>query len=165
MFNRHVRTAATVILLAGAAGFALSGCETIERETGMSKSTQTGAVGGATFGGIVAWLAGANPAWIAASTVLGGVTGGVIGNELGKEDAQKHAENNLNALDNLGQGQTSSWQDASTGNSGSTTVTAVKTKADGTVCKDFTETVKTSAKTVTQQATACKTSSGWKVQG
>jgi surface antigen len=115
---------------------------------------------------LIAWLAGANPAWIAASTILGGVTGGVIGNYLGKEDAEKHAQNHLSALDTLGQGQTSSWEDTKTGNSGSTTVTAVNAKSDGTVCKSYTETVKTSAKTVTQQATACKAPGGsWKVQG
>ena len=155
-----------IVLLAGAAGLALSGCETIERETGLSKSTQAGAAGGAAFGGIIAALAGANPAWIAASVILGGVTGGVIGNSLGKEDAQKHAQTNLSALETLGQGQTSSWQDTKTGNSGSTTVTAVNAKSDGTVCKSYTETVKTGAKTVTQQATACKAPGGsWKVQG
>ena len=142
-----------------------AGCETIEKETGLSKSTQTGAAAGGAFGGIIAALAGANPAWIAASVILGGVTGGAIGNYLGKEDAQKHAQNNLNALETLGKGQTSSWSDTQTGNSGSTTVTAVNTKADGTICKSYTETIKTSAKTVTQQATACKAPGGtWKVQ-
>ena len=166
MNGKQARKACAIVLLAGAAGFALTGCETIQRETGMSKSTQTGAVGGAAFGGIIAALAGANPAWIAASTILGGVTGGAIGNYLGKEDAQKHAENNLSALDTLGKGQTSSWQDTKTGNSGSTTVTAVSTKSDGTVCKSYSETIKTSAKTVTEQATACKAPGGtWKVQG
>ena len=166
MNGKQARKAMVIVLLAGAAGLALSGCETIERETGMSKSTQTGAVGGAAFGGIIAALAGANPAWIAASTILGGVTGGVIGNYLGQEDAQKHAQNHLGALDTLGQGQTSSWQDSKTGNSGSTTVTAVNAKSDGTVCKSYTETVTTSAKNVTERATACKAPGGtWKVQG
>lgn len=165
MFNRFTHTSTALVLLVSVAGLQLAGCETIERETGLSKETQTGAAGGAAFGGIIAALAGANPAWIAASVILGGVAGGTIGNYLGKEDAQKHADNNLHALDTLGQGQTSSWTDSKTGNSGSTTVTAVNTKADGTLCKAYTETVKTSAKTVTQEATACKTSSGWKVQG
>jgi len=166
MLNRYVRTSTAVVLLLGMTGPLLAGCETIEKETGLSKSTQTGAVGGAALGGIIAALADANPAWIAASVILGGITGGAIGNYLGKEDAEKHASNNLHALDTLGQGQSSSWQDSKTGNSGGTTVTAVDTKADGTICKSYTETVQTSAKTVTQQATACKAPGGtWKVQG
>lgn len=164
MNSRRIRTSAVVILLAGVAAFSLTSCETIERETGMSKETQTGAVGGATFGGIVAWLAGANPAWIAASTILGGVTGGVIGNYLGKEDAKKHAENNLNALDTLGQGQSSSWSSPD-GDHGSTKIDKVTTAADGTVCKTYTESVYTTKKSVTQTATACKKPGGnWEVQ-
>ena len=165
MLGRYMRTSVAVVVLASVAALPLAGCETIERETGLGKETQAGAAAGGALGGIIAALAGANPAWIAASVILGGVTGGVIGNALGKEDAEKHAQSNLNALETLGQGQTSSWQDTKTGNSGSTTVTAVNTKADGTVCKSYTETVKTSAKTVTEQATACKASGGgWKVQ-
>jgi surface antigen len=165
MLTKSARTSVALVLLAGVAAAPLAGCETIEKETGMGKSTQTGALGGAAFGGIVAAIAGANPAWIAASTILGGVTGGVIGNYLGKDDAEKHAQTNLHALDNLGQGQTSSWSDPKTGNSGSTTVTAVNTKSDGTVCKSYTEKVHTSAQNVTKEATACKAPGGsWKVQ-
>lgn len=166
MLNRNLRTPTALVVILGMTGSMLAGCETIEKETGLSKSTQTGAVGGAAAGGIIAALVGANPAWIAGSIILGGVAGGAIGNYLGKEDAQKHAENNLNALDTLGPGQTSAWQDTKTGNSGSTSVNAVNNQPDGTVCKSYTETVKTSAKTVTEQATACKAPGGtWKVQG
>ncbi len=152
--------------MAAIAALSLGGCESIERETGFSKQTQTGALGGAAFGGIVAALADANPAWIAASTILGGVAGGTIGNYLGKQDAQQHAQTNLKALDTLGPGQSSNWSNSKTGNSGSTTVTKVRRTSDGTVCKSFTEVVKTSSKTVTEQATACKTAGGeWRVQG
>lgn len=164
MKSRGTRIAAVAVLLTGVAAFQLAGCETIEKETGMSKSTQTGAVGGAAFGGIIAALAGANPAWIAASTILGGVTGGVIGNYLGKQDAEKHAKNNLNALDTLSQGQSSSWSSPN-GDSGSTTINKVTTMADGTVCKNYTEQVTTPKKSVTQTATACKKPGGnWEVQ-
>lgn len=165
MLTRYARTSVVFALLASVATIQLAGCETIERETGLSKETQTGAAAGAAFGGIIALLADANPAWIAASTILGGVTGGVIGNYLGKQDAEKHAQTNLRALDTLSQGQTSSWQDSQSGNSGSTTVTKVATRTDGTVCKSFTETVRTKAQTVTKEATACKAPDGtWKTQ-
>lgn len=165
MLTRSTRTIAAIAMLAGAAALPLSGCESVEKETGLSKGTQTGILGGATFGGIIAAIAGANPAWIAASTVLGGVTGGVIGNYLGKQDAEKHAQSNLKALDTLQTGQTSSWSDTKSGNSGSTTVNNVTQQADGSVCKSFTETVRTSAETVTKEATACKASGGgWKIK-
>src|SRR6516165_6011625 len=109
------------IVLASMEAIPLGGCESIEKETGLSRQTQTGAAGGAAFGGIVSALADANPAWIAASVILGGVAGGLIGNHIGRKDAETHASNNLGALEHLGEGQTESWSDAETGNSGSTT--------------------------------------------
>ena len=163
--GNYARKSVAVVLLASAALVPLAGCETIERETGFNRNTQLGAAGGAAFGGIVAALAGANPAWIAASVVMGGVAGGALGNYLGKDNAQKHVETNLNALNTLGAGQSSSWNDNQTGNSGSTTVTRVFTDANGQTCKAYSETVKTAQRTVTQDATACRTASGaWNVQ-
>src|SRR6185503_687925 len=150
MLARHLRTTTALVVVVGLAAVSLYGCKSIEQETGISTEAQTGAAGGAAVGGIIAALAGANPAWIAASVILGGVTGGVIGDYLGKDDAEQHAQNNLHALDTLGPGQTASWSDPKTGNSGSTTVTNVYRQGDAT-CKAFSETVRTSAKTVSQQ--------------
>lgn len=159
------RTAAAAIAIAGIVALPLAGCETIEKETGFNRNTQMGAAGGAAFGGIIAALAGANPAWIAASVIMGGVAGGALGNYLGKDDAQKHVSTNLSALNTLGAGQTASWSDAKTGNSGSTKVDRVFTASNGQTCKSYTETVRTTQRTVTEQATACKQSDGsWKVQ-
>lgn len=157
--------AMVLVLAASIASLFLTGCDTIERETGLNRNTQAGALGGAAFGGIIAGLADANPAWIAASVILGGVAGGAIGNYLGKDDAERHAHNNLKALDTLGEGQSSSWHDANSGNSGSTTVNRVTRTTNGTVCKSYTEVVRTAAKAVSEQATACKSPGGqWRVQ-
>ena len=151
-------------MLLGIAALPIEGCESIEQETGLSKSTQTGAAGGAAFGGIVSALAGANPALIAGSIILGGVAGGAIGDRLGKDDTKKHADMNLHALDSLGAGQSESWNDSSTGNSGSTRVTKVTEAQDGNTCKSYVETVRTGTRTVTQDGTACKAPGGtWRV--
>jgi surface antigen len=165
MLTKNATRSMAAVLLAGAISIPLAGCDTIQRETGFNRNTQLGAAGGAAFGGIIAALANANPAWIAASVILGGVTGGVIGDHLGKDDAEKHAQTNLHALSSLGAGQTSRWSDSQTGNSGSTTVNQVTRRADGTLCKTYTETVRTGAKTVSQDGTACQQADGsWKVQ-
>ena len=156
MLSTTRRRSAAAVMLIGMAGTVLTGCETIEKETGLNRSTQTGAAAGAATGGIIAALAAANPAWIAASVILGGVAGGTIGNYLGKDDAERHARSHYSALDTLSAGQTSSWEDPKTGNNGSTTVISEWTEADGTVCKKYSETVHTSAKTVTEDGTACK---------
>jgi surface antigen len=65
----------------------------------------------------------------------------------------------------LNAGQTSSWNDNASGNSGSTTVDRVFTATNGQTCKAYTETVRTAQRTVTEKATACRQSDGsWKVQ-
>jgi surface antigen len=161
----RAKNAVAVVLLATLSGAPLLGCETIEKETGIGKDAQTGVLAGAAFGGIVAALADANPAWIAASILLGGAAGGYLGDTLGKKDAETHAQTQLGALESLGKGETKSWSDPETGNGGSTMVTDVATLSNGTVCKSFTETVRTGSKTVTQEGTACKAPGGsWKVQ-
>lgn len=165
MLTTNTRRSIAVILLASAVTLPLAGCETIQRETGFNRNTQLGAAGGAAFGGIIAALADANPAWIAASVILGGVAGGAIGDRLGKQDAEKHAESNLHALDTLGAGQSSRWSDSKTGNSGSTTVHKVTRLADGALCKSYTETIHTGSKTVSRDATACRQADGsWKTR-
>jgi surface antigen len=163
MIKNYPTKSIAVLLLVGAGLLPIGGCETIRRETGLSRSTQTGAAAGAAFGGIVAALADANPAWIAASVILGGVAGGAVGNELGKEDAKRHASNNLHSLDTLSEGQTSKWSNSRTGHYGSTTVRRVSRRDDGTVCKTYTEKVHAGSETVTREGTACRVRGGsWK---
>jgi surface antigen len=158
--RRALRGGVAVLLAASIALLPVAGCETIERETGLGRNTQIGAAGGAAFGGIVAAIAGANPAWIAASVILGGVTGGVIGDRLGRDDAERHARTNYSAVSKLNQGQTESWSNKKTGNYGSTTVTRVTTNADGVVCKSYREAVHTSAESVTKEGTMCRSPGG-----
>ena len=151
-------TAGALALLLAVSG--LPGCDTVEKETGISKDAQIGGVSGAAVGGVIAGLAGASPAWIAGSIILGGITGGVIGNYLGKEDAEKHAKTNLEALDKLGPGKTAGWKDDKTGNYGSTTVNSETKNGDGSICKTFTETVHADNKTTTKSGKACKAPGG-----
>jgi len=159
------RLSVAVLMVASLGLLPMAGCETIQRETGIGRNAQIGAAGGAAFGGIVAALANANPAWIAASVILGGVAGGVIGDKLGKEDAERHARTNVNALDRLAQGQTESWSNKRTGNYGSTTVTRVTTNGNGITCKSYREQVHTKAESVTREGTACKGPGGtWKAE-
>jgi surface antigen len=159
MTKRPLRATAALALVFGLAAAPLAGCESIERETGLGTEAQGGALSGAAIGGVVSALAGANPLWIAASTVLGGAAGGAIGDYLGRRNAEEHAQNNLNALNTLGPGQSSEWSDPQTGNSGRTTVHSVYT-SNGQTCKTYTETVRTSQRTVSEDATACRTASG-----
>jgi surface antigen len=152
------RTAVALALIAAVA-LPLTGCETIQRETGLNRSTQWGAAGGAAFGGIVAALANASPAGIAASVILGGLAGGYIGDHLGREDAARHARTHTAALNGLGAGQSQHWSDKKTGNSGSTTVLKVTAKS-GQTCKAYREIVHTGSTTVTKEGKACRSPGG-----
>jgi len=160
MSNSNISKSAATLLIATSLMLPVAGCKTIERETGLNRSTQTGAAAGAATGGILAALLDANPAWIAASVILGGVAGGAIGNSLGKKDAEKHVTTNLHALDTLAEGQTESWSDSDTGNSGSTTVRRVHRDDNGTICKTYTETVNAGSQTTTREGTVCRVPGG-----
>lgn len=156
----------TALLLCGvlSGGLLLGSCTNVERETGISRQGQLGAGAGAAAGGIIAALASANPAWIAASTILGGVTGGAIGEYLNREDAERHASTQYTALNTLEAGQSRSWQNPETGRSGRTTVHDSFTSEDGTPCKRFTETIYAAERTIEESATACQQADGtWQV--
>lgn len=164
MTNVRRWTLTIPVVLLGAALLALAGCANIERETGLSTQTQTGAAAGAAAGGILAALADANPGWIVASALLGGASGGAIAHYLGEHDTKKEAQAHVHALDTLGAGQSENWSDPQTGNSGTTTVTRV-TEENGQTCKAFRQTVHAGPKTYTDSAVACKSPGGtWKVQ-
>lgn len=161
MTSRITRSTTAFTLVLGLAALPLAGCQSVEEETGVSQRAQGGALGGAAVGGVVSALAGANPAWIAASTILGGVAGGALSEFMGSDEVEEHARTNATALDTLGAGQSASWSEGTS--SGSTTVHSVY-QSNGRTCKSFSETVRTSQRTVTQDGTACQTASGtWEV--
>ncbi len=140
------------------------GCETIEKETGLSKGTQAGAGVGAATGGLIAAAAGGGAAWILAGVLLGAVAGGVVGNQLSKKDKEQYSSSSYDAISKQGKGGTTSWSNPETGNSGSTTINDVFTKADGTQCKRFTQKITAKGKTTTTNGVACQASDGtWKV--
>lgn len=140
------------------------GCETIEKETGLSKGTQAGAGVGAATGGLIAAAAGGGAAWILAGVLLGAVAGGVVGNQLTKKDKEQYASSSYDAISAQGKGGQTSWRNPETGNSGSTTINDTWTKADGTPCKRFTQTITAKGETHTTTGVACKEKDGaWKV--
>lgn len=165
MIYQPLKSAAAALAIVTVPFMTVTGCESIEERTGISKRTQMGAGAGAAVGGVIAAIANANPAWIAASTILGGLAGGAITEYLQRDDVEKHAYNQYRSLETLGQGQTSTWSSPESGHRGSTTVTEVFTMADGTQCKNFTELIETGEQTIRDSGTACKSPGGeWKVR-
>ncbi len=148
------------VILATVAVLTLGGCTAIERETGLKKETQLGAVLGAATGGLIAGVAGGGAGWIALSTILGGVAGGVIAEVLTEEDKQQAQTAGAYALENQGPGEKTTWENPDSGHSGATAVESTYTDSNGRQCKTFTQTVVVDGKPEEGEGTACRQADG-----
>ena len=158
------RKVAAMAVVAALGATALSGCETVERETGIGKGAQTGALGGAAVGGVISAIAGANPAWIAGSTILGAVAGGLLGDYLTKQDREQHARSSYQAFESKSAGGQIDWTNAESGNNGTTKIDRVYRTTEGRLCKDFTQTINAGGRTETINGTTCQEPDGtWKM--
>lgn len=150
-----------VIALAGA-----SACAWIEQQTGVSTGAQTGAAVGAAAGGLITAAARADTGWIVAAAVLGAVAGVVVGDYLTREDKMMAGKTANDALETQPTGNTSTWQNPDSGNSGSVTVTDTYQQADGTPCRSFTQTIAAGDRTESGVGTACRAADGtWRIMG
>ena len=157
------RTAAVIVV--GAIGIgSLAGCANVERSTGLSGGAQAGALTGAAAGGVIAGLAGAHPAWIAGSILMGAFVGGVIGDALTERDKEQHAETSYQAFESRQEGGRVAWNNPDSGNSGDTQIDQVYRTSDGKLCKDFTQTINADGQSETTRGTACQQADGtWTV--
>jgi len=122
-----------------------------------------GAGGGALLGSQVKGKAKI-PA-IVLGTVLGGVLGNSIGNSLDKVDQMTMAKTTQRTLEVVKDGETTSWRNPNTGNSG--TVVPTRTyQANNTYCREFQQTVTVGGQQQSAYGTACRQPDGsWKIQG
>ena len=124
-----------------------------------------GSLGGATAGGVIAAVAGANPALIAASVVAGGLLGGYIGHKLDDRDKRMAAEAAQQAFESNHAGQATTWQNPDSGNSGSVTPTRTYQIANGQYCREYTQEISVGGEKHQSHGTACRQSDGsWKIQ-
>lgn len=138
----------------------VTGCAQMKENPGMS----IGGLGGATAGGLIAAAAGANPAMIAGSVILGGLTGGLIGHLVDDHDKQLAAKSAQQALETAPSGTSVTWKNPDNGHSG--TVTPVKTyqNASGQYCREYTQMVTIEGKPQQSYGTACRQADGaWKI--
>jgi surface antigen len=152
------------VALAGLLTVSATGCAWVEEQTGFGQKTQIGAVGGATAGGLLAAVAGASPVGLAAGVILGGLAGGAVGNYLDSRDKEAALQAQQQSLTSNKAGETTSWSNPDSGNTGSYTPTNTYTSKDGKICRDYQQTVTINGKQETATGTACKMSDGtWRV--
>jgi len=143
----------------------LGACTTIEEETGISKEAQKGAAVGAAAGGLLLGIASGKTGWVLAGTLIGGLLGGYIGDRLDESDKDEAGAAANEAITTKSEGEEAAWTNPETGNSGSTKIDDIYRKADGTLCKRFTETVEVDGETHKAEGAACEQPDGtWKIE-
>ena len=125
-----------------------------------------GTLAGAALGGLVGSQFGSgtgNSAMIGVGVVAGGFLGNKVGKAMSCQDQQQHYDTTQNALETQKTGQSSSWANPDTGHSGEVTPTRTYTSADGTPCRDFTQTIYVDGEYEEINGTACRQPDGsWK---
>lgn len=152
-----------IVLFAAALG--LAGCATENGGPQMNKETVGtvlggvgGAVIGSAFGSGTGRLVG-----VAAGALAGAYLGNQIGTSLDKADktAMERASQQATAAPI---GQTISWRNPDSGNSGTVTPTREGTSRSGEYCREFQQTVTIQGKTEQATGVACRQPDGsWKI--
>lgn len=124
-----------------------------------------GGVIGAGGGAGIAALAGASPAWIVGSALMGGLLGGFIGNQLDERDKRMATQAAQQAFDKNPTGTASVWKNPDTGNSGSVTPVKTYQLATGQYCRQYQQTITIGGEPHQTYGTACRQADGtWKIQ-
>ncbi|WP_298728730.1 RT0821/Lpp0805 family surface protein [uncultured Ferrovibrio sp.] len=163
MTIRFVAAPRALLAVAMAAALGLAGCEgsnaQLNKETvGTVLGGIGGAVLGAQFGKGTGQLVG-----VAAGALAGAWLGNQIGSSLDKADraAMERASQQATTAPI---GQTISWRNPDSGNSGTVTPTREGTAATGEYCREFQQTVTVNNKTEQAYGTACRQPDGsWKI--
>ena len=123
-----------------------------------------GGAGGATAGGLIASALDANTAGVLGGIIVGGLIGSAIGNRMDAADRREANQATYSALESAPSGQTTSWRNPDSGNSGSTTPTRTYQAQSGEYCREFEQTITISGETQAAYGTACRQPDGkWRV--
>jgi surface antigen len=125
----------------------------------------TGTLVGAGGGAIAAKALGGGWFGMAVGALVGGLLGSEVGKRLDREDVERADTTNQKAMETNNPGQSSTWSNPNTGNSGSVTPTTNAYVAQGgATCRDFQQTVSAAGTTESGTGRACKQPDGsWKV--
>lgn len=156
----------TLALLACALTAApLAGCQTAQNAQNNPKAT-IGAVGGAVLGGYLGSKVGGGSGQLwatGAGAVLGGLMGREIGASLDRADMAYANQANL-AAQTAPVGQTITWANPESGNSGAVTPVREGRSASGAYCREFQQEVTIGGQKQSAFGTACQRPDGsWEI--
>lgn len=140
----------------------LTACQSMQSAPKQTAGTVLGGVGGAVvgsqFGGGTGQLVAT-----AAGTLLGAWLGSEIGQSLDSADRAAMAQAQTSAYA-APTGQTITWNNPNSGNSGSFTPTRNGRASDGSYCREYSSTVTIDGRTEQAYGTACQQPDGsWKI--
>jgi len=155
-----VRNATLGIALAGMVGLGACSQNAGDKET-------LGSLGGAALGGLAGAQIGSGSGQLAATavgTLLGFFIGSEVGKSLDKAD-QLYAERTADqALETKPTGQSSTWNNPDSGNSGTFTPTRTSYTDSGQPCREYQQTVTIGGETQQAYGTACRQADGsWRI--
>jgi len=138
-------------------------------ENGESKHYGEGA--GTVLGAVVGGLLGSGVGGGRGKTLamaVGAIMGAIAGKELGKmideTDFSKSEEVAQGSLENNSDGETSTWSNPDSGNSGTITPQTTFKMEDGMNCRDFESTINVDGKSKVAHGRACRQPDGsWKI--
>lgn len=159
---KHFVTTGMIIAVAAVSACSQNG----GADGGIKKSdigTLLGGAGGAALGSQFGKGNG-RVAMIAAGTLLGAFAGHEFGETMDRADMAYYDQTSQTALENNKSGMASNWSNPDSGHSGTITPTRTYQTAQGSYCREFTQTVKVGGKSQEAFGTACRQPDGsWKL--
>jgi surface antigen len=145
----------------GAAAALLLACATVQD----NPKTTVGSMGGAAAGGLIGAAAGGGTTGIIGGVLLGGLLGGAVGNALDQRDKELALKQAQLSLESSKTGQTSTWQNPDSGNSGTFTPTRTYQTDTGQYCREYQQEITVGGEKHASYGTACRQPDGtWKIQ-
>ncbi|HEV7372800.1 RT0821/Lpp0805 family surface protein [Arenibaculum sp.] len=148
-------------LIAGVATVFLAGCT-----TGMGTKEGFGTVGGAVAGGLAGSAFGSGTGQlvaVGAGTLLGAFLGSEVGRSLDRAD-RFHADQAASRAYAAPVGETISWSNPQSGNSGVVTTTREGRANSGAYCREYQQTITVGGRTEQAFGVACQQPDGsWKI--
>lgn len=133
---------------------------------GINKET-VGTLGGAVIGGVLGSKVGKGTGRgiaIGAGTLLGAALGNQIGASLDKADMMYQNQAANRALETSPTGQSLPWQNPQSGNSGTITPSNYYQQADGTYCREYSQSINVGGRIENGYGRACRQPDGtWRI--
>ena len=134
---------------------------------GGKEGEKYGTAAGAVIGGVIGSKSGSGSGKTLSAglgAIFGAWLGKIIGQNLDEMDQQRTNETAQETMETADVGQTSTWSNPDTGNSGTITPTSERISKNGEECRDFESTVIVDGKEEKASGRACRQDDGtWKI--